>query len=579
MAPRSLVAAFLLSLASALAAGPANDPAAGANTLSRDKHIFIAAGDGGYFVKPPPRKGDPVPALGADGVAPLGGTLSVASIDKVLDGYIDRMLRCYTEKHGFSEALVGFLDKNRKIRDLFVTALSPRYDDIPATAKVFDRLRQHNEERLKQFPHLAVAIAVVYDQPDAVLMSRTWGIHGMEAGQFPRREAPDPIEIFDYYSDPKRQALFRFDLRNLPWQILVHLVDNDASAAEREWALSKFAGKTPVASLYPMVPYDYDKMSKKPSKLGNRPYTLENLLQYGGVCGDQAHFASRVAKSLGVPALKVRGENRYGGSGHTWVGFLDLKRGKPSLDFAGRYLYDNYYTGDLFDPQTQTVALDRFVAMMYDGVSQSYEKFNASELSVRMAEAIRAEHPQASLNLTMLALKTNAFTLWGWPLFVEHMKAGTVTRETGLKWMNDMVRALAEHPDMTCECLDSFLDCIPKEDTARRQALYAQVFTLYKDRPDLQLRLRMAQCEELVAAGKTLPALNVLIPTVVANAKEGTLVLPAVQLAVKISKEKGVQQQAHALLGKADSGFPRERGGVPSEAYSDFRKLLESLGK
>jgi hypothetical protein len=568
-------ATILLALAGTLSA---NLPAS-AGEISRDRRIFIHHKAGSYRAKKPPQTGDPVPALGEKGTEELGGTLSKSTIGTILDDYIDRMTRFYTEKHGLPEDLVAFLDQNRKVRDLFVTALSPRYDDIPKAAGIIDTLRKHDEARLKDYPHLAVAIAVVYDQPDAILSSRYRGIGGIQEDQFPRKEPPDPVEIFDYYTDAKLKRFFRFDLKNLPWQLLIHLVDNDASTEERDWARSKFGGnRTSVAALYPKVPYDYDKMNDKTPKLGKRPYSLENILQYGGVCGDQAHFASRVAKSLGVPAMKVTGKGRYGGNtGHCWLGFLAIKRGKPSLDFAGRYFNDFYYTGGLFDPQTRTNSLDRFVAMMYDGVALSYDKFNSSELMVRMAEAIRADHPKESLNLTTQALKSNYYTMWGWPLFVEHTKAGTVSQSTGLKWLNDMVRALAKHPDMTIECLDSFLDCVPKEDLRKRQSLYNQVFVIYKERPDLQLRLRMAQCTELVEAGKPLPAINVLIPTVVANSKEGTLVLPAVKLAVKIAKEQGVERQAYPMLKKADSGFPKQRGNMKSEAYAEFKELLDSL--
>jgi protein-S-isoprenylcysteine O-methyltransferase Ste14 len=53
-------------------------------------------------------------------------------------------------------------------------------------------------------------------------------------------------------------------------------------------------------------------------RLNGKPYTLQSIKDYGGVCAMQADFAARVAKSLGVPAEYVGGEANFGGL-HAWV--------------------------------------------------------------------------------------------------------------------------------------------------------------------------------------------------------------------------------------------------------------------
>lgn len=517
---------------------------------------------------------DPVPALGEGELGVFKGGLTRTEIKQLLDGYLDRMTSCYAEEYGFPETLIEFLNRDRTVREVFVSALNPRYDDIRRAARIFEELRAEDERRLVKYVHLAAAIAVVYDTPDAALSSRYWGIWGMGAGQFP--EPPEYEQIYDYYTKPSNRMRFAFSVEKLPWPILVHLVDNDASPEERHWAARRYSPRTSIAKLYPSVPYDYDKLNRRGSKLGERPYVLANLLQYGGVCGDQAHFTTRVAKGLGTPAMKVRGEGRYGGR-HGWAGFLVVRKGRPLLEFTGRYLYDYYYTGDVFDPQTRTVTLDRYVAMMYDGASLSYPKYNRSQMLVRMAEAMIEDHPKESLAVTKEALKLNYFNMWGWPLLMEHMRKGTVSKKDGLKWFNDCLRVLKDHPDMTFECLNTFKDCLPEKDVKGRQSLYNQAFAVYRSRPDLQLKLRIAQAEELVAVGMKLQALNVLAPTIVKNAKEGTLVLPAMRKAVELALALHVERQACAMLLKADAGFPKMRGNTPSEAYAEFKGLLDQL--
>ena len=77
----------------------------------------------------------------------------------------------------------------------------------------------------------------------------------------------------------------------------------------------------------------------------------------------QADFAARVGKSLEVPAAYVRGEGQ-GLELHAWVMWVEVKSASKTavqfqLESHGRYRGDNYYTGQLKDPQTGEEILDR----------------------------------------------------------------------------------------------------------------------------------------------------------------------------------------------------------------------------
>lgn len=526
---------------------------------------------------------DPVSALGPGDIELFGGGLTQPEIKKLLDGYLDRMLDCYAGKYGLPQSLVEFLrrPKSRVSKEVFVSALDPRHDDIGAAARVFEGLRALDERKLVKYVHLATALAVVYDTPGAVERSRRYCLWAVKDSQL--HGLPKCREVYDYYTNPRLARRFAFSLDRLPWCILVHLVDNDADDEDRRWALSKYGARTAPARLYPSVPYDYDKLEKKPPKLGDRPYSLPNLLKYGGVCVDQAHFTSRVAKCLGVPAMKVSGSGRYGGTGHAWAGFLVIRKGRPILEFTGRYFFDYYYTGNIYDPQTRTMTLDRYVAMMYDGASLSYPKYNRSRMLVRMAAKIKDGHGRESLELTQRALALNYFNMHGWPLLMEHIRDGTLSKKDGLGWFNRMIRALPDHPDMTFACLNTFIGCVPEESrrdsrgNRGRQSLYNQAAALYTARPDLLLRLRSAQAKDLLAANEKLKALGLLVPVIVKHAKEGKLVLPAMRTAVELAKDLGIGRQARAKLKPADGRFPRKRGTTPSKAYEEFTKLLDQL--
>jgi len=514
-----------------------------------------------------PKAKDTVPALG-DGDLELikKGLKNSKDLDKLLSGYVDRMLGSYSKEYKWPEGFVEFLKKNKVEMEIFVTAIDPRYDDPGLAAAIMEELRSADEAKLKKYVHMATALAVVYDHPDSATTGRflcNWG-WGMEQFQ---KEATYK-DNWDFYTDAKNQPRFVFQLEKLPWPILIHLVNNDTSAEERQWVFSKYPANTDIKGLYSSVPYDYSKKGGE-SKLGKRPYTLANILQYGGVCADQAQFSSRTARTLGVPSMVCGSESNVG-SGHSFMGYLVMAGNKPKLEFTGRYFGRHYYTGDCYDYQRRRFYQDRIVAMLYDGVALSYPKYNQSQMMIRMAKAIFDEHPAESLTLVQEGLRLNYFNVLGWPLLMQHIEKGKLSKSEGLKWFNEMLRVLKEHPDMTAYCLKTFVKCISEDDVTARNSLYEQASKLYKERPDLLVTLRMAQGAMLEKAGKKLEAVNVYVTCFGECADEGVRVLPAVQNAVKLAVELNVKKPVSDSLKKSETRLPKE-------CYGDYKKLVDQL--
>jgi hypothetical protein len=68
----------------------------------------------------------------------------------------------------------------------------------------------------------------------------------------------------------------------------------------------------------------------------------------GGICVDQAYFATEAGKARGIPTLLFTGSGQD--AHHAWFGFLDGEH-KWRLD-AGRYAEQRLVTGNALDPQT-----------------------------------------------------------------------------------------------------------------------------------------------------------------------------------------------------------------------------------
>ncbi len=499
--------------------------------------------------------------------------ISTTNAGKLLRNYVDRIENYCRAVYKTPASLIAWLSKNPKVRDAFWLALNDEYDNIGKAIAIFEELRQKHPQQIKRFYHLAIAIAVVWDDPDAVISCRHRCIWGYELDQF--KPLLSYHDVFNYFTHARFRRYFVFRPDTLQWPFLVHVVNLDISRDEIFWALKKFGNRrSRLHQLYELVRYDEKRQKSGRIALGSRDYILPNIFESGGICGDQAHFMTRTCKSFGIPSMKVSGQSKYGGH-HAWAGYLERKRGKNLLNFTGRYSFDTFYTGEIFDPQTRTLNLDRFIAMMYEGVSYSYSDYMQARILTRIAASLQERHPQESLKLTCYALKINAFVKPAWDLLMAHMKSGTLSKKQGLKYVTVMKKALKEHPDLTMLCLQNFIDCIPPDQQQQRQQYYRQIFALYRERPDLQIQLRVAQCQELAAHNKKARALQLGMQTCIDNAEQGGVVLPLIKVCLKIAE--GQTSVLKRSLRKIENKMPKKRGDKDSAAYEEFTKLIQGI--
>ena len=508
-------------------------------------------------------------------------------LQKTISPYISRQLRQnYTdhiEQYCLQKGYLPgdmqlWLKKFSQIRETFWQALDPYYDDLPEAIRLLNILRQKYPKRVERNYHLAIAIAIVWDTSDSLFSSRYWGLWSIfQPAQFPKLLRF--WEVFAYYTELRNRRWFVFNPQELSWPLLIHLVDLDISQEEITWAQQNYAGKTKnIGKLYSDVTYDQQRLETRRPSIGANDYTLSNIMKYNGVCGDQAHFMTRIAKCFAIPACKVSGFSRFNvSSGHCWAGYLIGQGGRASMEFTGRYYHDMYYTGDIFDPQTRQKTLDRFIAMTYASVSVSYRKYMESLVLARMARYLRDKDCHLTLKLTKYVLSRNCLLKAAWEMLVDCMVLGVLKKNEILPWLNLMIDKLQEHPDMTIHVLENFLDAIPKKNSSLRQQYYNKLFAVYKKRPDLQLRLRIPQCHEMAEAGQAKKAMLLALSTCQKHAQEGALILPLVEHSVAIAKKHGYQRYLRRELEKVRDKFPKYRGGEITTAYQKFGQILQSI--
>ncbi len=288
---------------------------------------------------------------------PLSGTQftaalsAVESLHEIAAWYIDRsnaelfrdlarttrLLRLMVDGRQTNNAeLWAMFMEHEALADAIAFAIEPGRDSLPDAMLVLNSLRnQFGPERLAAFSNLTAAICAVHDQPPT------------PPGRRPTTAA-GPNELWAYYASNENRM--QFGVRNMPVDLLAHVVDVTASIEELQWAVQRYGRDQQVGNRYAEITYDDNAFQTgAPKRIDALPYTLQNIRQVGGVCTEQAYFAAHVGKAMGIPTVEVTSIGSA--ASHAWLGYLRVRGRQAAWDFdAGRYDEYKQYVGDFRDP-------------------------------------------------------------------------------------------------------------------------------------------------------------------------------------------------------------------------------------
>ena len=442
-----------------------------------------------------------------------------------------------------NEIETAFGDQAKKIEAWFVehpaikaelyTAIDPDFDDVTKALEIFKTLFETYPEKIEPYAELAIATAVVWDKKKGVY---DYASHQKRAKASMPSEKVDGIDGFKFLVDA--EPFMEGRIKYVPWEFSKHVVNQYTPLAERNWAAENhLRNRVGFGKCYKDVPYDYvmlESKSKK-AKLNNHEYTLANLKQYGGVCAHQADYASRVGKSIGVPAEYVSGEGTSGGR-HAWVMWVELKsvtkQGiKFSLESYGRYNSDLYYVGKLKEPQTGKSITDRELELRLHTVGLDAKAKRQSDLIMKSFPQLVADagldiRDKEKLISAVIKLCPGNEAAWqaltdmSTSFVAEHKR----NRSKMLKKIDTMFRTFENFPDFTWKLFDSMIEF--ETEPKKRNKLYGQLLAHYISygRPDLACEARLRLTDYLVDDGSQAEAVEGLAATIVAFPSEGRYV-------------------------------------------------------
>lgn len=404
--------------------------------------------------------------------------------------------------------IMSWLNQNPEVKELLFTAIDPETDRVEQALSVFKDLYHVGPDKLKAYAQLAVACAVVWDDPNSVYDYRGHQVRTQSVlpeGVMTHRH----VENYKYLIE--HDVALKGTVSHLPWEMLIHVVNQYTPVSERNWVLSNYLKrKSQIGTSYKDVKYDTEmlrtEMRNGPGKgecrIGGKPYTLENLKQFGGVCAQQADYASRVAKCLSIPAEYVGGEGNSGGR-HAWVMWVEIKSAtKDKLDVSllseGRYLLDQYYVGTLKDPKSGRVMTDREMEMSLAAIVFAPNAGRQADLLMRAYPVVKEKkqyEPKQQLEYVKKVIDIYNFNDRAWSERAALLKSGALTDAVGAVNVSDMaIRVFQNNPDFSWKYADDLLT--PVKDKQIRARQFEKMVARYEQlgRPDLacEARIRLA---------------------------------------------------------------------------------------
>lgn len=375
-------------------------------------------------------------------------------------------------------------------------------DDPAKVVRVSRALMAQRPQLVDHLPELAAAVAVVLDVPMVLPVNENLA-HGC-----------DPIVVLDHFATNERRMFF--GLRGIAPELLIHLVDVATSPADLAWAVQQFAGHPAVGELYDRIDYDFDYLEKgREKRVTKAGWNLRNILEYGGICADQAYFAVTVGKAIGVPCVYTTATD--GVLSHAWVGFVASSRTRPQWAEIGRFGTYQAVEGMIRDPQTMRQVSNTQMPMLVQyGIEPASDRGYAAALRIsarRLLGAsgskvpVTAETVKQVLELTRLAVRACATDPRSWALVAAAADTGAMTTEQKQQWASDIIDLCGDnYPEFALRTISPMIETIT--DPVERHAALDGAYEIFQSRGDLAGQLLIAQGAlfelegDLAAAGR-----------------------------------------------------------------------------
>jgi hypothetical protein len=414
--------------------------------------------------------------------------------------------------------MLAYLLHNPNLAHTLVFLVKPAEQKPAEVYGTLARLRAHAPGKLEAYASLTAAICLVHQKRPLTRQINENTV-----------QAPDPCDIFDYFVHNEGSMLY--GIQRMPAEVLLYVVDTTTPIEQMSWALGRYAGDRSIGDRYFDIKYDTSHLLQHTAKeVTEKGYTLAHILEYGGVCADQAYFTAAVGKAIGVPTAYICAFDAD--SGHAYVGYLGIEEGKAvwRVDI-GRFGGFTYLHGNLLDPQTRQQITDSTLALSAElrGVSEDDRQAAAAltDAAGRLLACAKAAQgfappapaekvsgilprPREAKSAAALALLEAGLERCpgyapGWLTMAQAAAEGQMSPEQKRRWAAVIERFLvSKYPNFAFSLLAPMVRTLAG--SAEQNVLWNSLFVMFKDHPDLAAAVRVEQAGMWRGEGKTAQA-------------------------------------------------------------------------
>ena len=228
---------------------------------------------------------------------------------KALGYFSESVISRHVADRYSSGYLLWLLDHPEAMEELLLTI--DERDDADKVLAFLMEAWTRNEPLREKYHSLAIACAVVFDEPVAIPHPI-----GMPS-EYGTRTMVDPMERYMWYVEKNEAGKLAAPVHHSSARDLVWVVCAPISTSEMDWAIGHLhMHRKRWGETYGMIEYLMERAVE-----GEDPYeeySFAEIKKHGGICGDQTYFCVNTARAQGIPAMGISGETNSGG--HAWAG-------------------------------------------------------------------------------------------------------------------------------------------------------------------------------------------------------------------------------------------------------------------
>lgn len=396
--------------------------------------------------------------------------------------------------------LLKFFRANEDFARTLVFLIHPD-EDVQEIYTLVNTLRKARGSSLNRYANLAAAICVVHDKKLVTNANEN------------SAEAISPIKIYDFYR--KNASRMLYGVTSMPAELLIFVVDTTATLDEMYWALNNYKGNRRIGQVYHSIKYDTQAFrTGDPKAVTQAGWNLLNIQRYGGVCVDQAYFASTVGKAIGCPTVM---DSARGNVAHCWVGFMETGGGNSWWNFdEGRYEDYENIQGTVRNPQTRGYMPDSYVAIAGSLAKTKRSRrhyaaaMNDAAIRVRALEeedvpafptaarspdgghTARDRSVQTQLDLLEAGIGKCPGYVPAWTTMMDMADSRMLDADQKSRWLDAAYNFCGKrYPEFTLDAITPMIESVP--DPTKQSELWDWAFGRYTHRPDLASRIRLNQ--------------------------------------------------------------------------------------